>query len=150
LESATTALTLPVPVLAAVVREVTFSGSVQVCTTDDFSVQTFTSQELPLATATADVAWLPAELSTPRTADAETVVTPVLRYAATLSTDFDSSVPVTVTSVPASPATAALVQARPRTPLPLRVSIRVQPGMVSVIVPVVEFVTRNSSSRSWT
>ena len=92
--------------------------------------------------------WLEAEESTPRMADADTSAGPVLRYAATLSTDFAYALPVMLTTRPASIAVAARVQTRPRTPLPSRDCSRVQPSRLSLIVLVVELVVRNSSNRS--
>lgn len=62
--------------------------------------------------------WLELETSLPPTADADTDVATVLRYAATPTMDFAEALMVTVTFVPASPAVAVLVQARPRMPLP--------------------------------
>ena len=79
-ESPMTALTLPLPVVADVVRWVTSPGSVQVVSTEDFSDQTLTSQDPAPATSAWGDGWLVPEASDPPTSDALMVgVSPVLR-----------------------------------------------------------------------
>jgi len=78
-ESPRTPLILPVLVPAAVVRDLVMSGSVQVRSVEDFSVQTLTSQEFCSAIVTDGVVWLEPDASLPPIADAETVADPVLR-----------------------------------------------------------------------
>src|SRR5436853_407895 len=60
-ESASSELTLPLPVAAGLARVVLVAGLVQVWVTEDFSLQEFTSQELAWATATVGEAWLAVE-----------------------------------------------------------------------------------------
>ena len=142
-ESPRTPLTFPVPVAAALVRAVVSDGNVQVRgSVDDFSVQIETSQLFSFSTATVGAVWLEVDVVPAPTSDATTVAWAVLRYAATPITDLAKALVVTVTFAPASPAAAVLVQARPRIPVPSRLSSSVQPDTVSLIVLVVELVVK--------
>src|SRR6195952_4424192 len=57
-ESASSELTLPLPVAAGLARVVLVAGLVQVWVTEDFSLQDFTSQEFAWLTATVGETWL--------------------------------------------------------------------------------------------
>jgi hypothetical protein len=79
-ESPRTPLTFPVPVAAAVVREVVSDGNVQVRgSVDDFSVQIETSQLFSFSTATVGAVWLEVDVVPAPTSDATTVAWAVLR-----------------------------------------------------------------------
>ena len=77
-ESPTTRLTRPVPVAAAVVRETTSAGNVQVASVVDFSPQMSTSHEPAPARATAGAVWLVAEVLTTAASLAVSVGNPML------------------------------------------------------------------------
>jgi hypothetical protein len=87
-------------------------------------------------------------VSLPPTAEADTDASPVLRYAATPTTDLAKSLVVTVTLAPASAEVAVFVQARPRMPLPSRDCSSVHPVTELLTVLVVELVVRYSTNAS--
>ena len=120
-ESASSELTLPLPVLAGVAREVLPAGAVQgLGSVEDFSLQELTSQEPACATATEGVVWLVAgggaghaRRGGDRRGAADRCGRPRRDIVSLIV-----ALPATVTVVPESAATACLVHARPRVEVP--------------------------------